>query len=121
MERAANRERATSLASARHMMYVMYMMVRKQLYLSAAQDRALKRRARALGVTEAEVVRAALDETLGARAHAEPERPGRARALASLLGRLDDVSRSRTAPIGRWSREELYDERERRWTRGRSA
>jgi hypothetical protein len=36
-------------------------MVRKQLYITRSQDRALKRRARELGVTEAEVIRRAID------------------------------------------------------------
>ena len=39
-------------------------MVRKQFYLAEAQDKALKRRAKALGVSEAEVVRRALDDAL---------------------------------------------------------
>ena len=39
-------------------------MIRKQLYIEEAQDKALKRRAKELGVTEAEVVRRALDEAL---------------------------------------------------------
>lgn len=39
-------------------------MVRKQLYIDPIQDAALKRRAKELGVSEAELVRRALDNAL---------------------------------------------------------
>jgi hypothetical protein len=39
-------------------------MIRKQLYLESHQDAALKRKARALGLSEAELVRRALDAAL---------------------------------------------------------
>ena len=103
-------------------MYVMYMMVRKQLYLEAAQDRALKRRARALGVSEAEVVRAALDMALtpGLMEHADPPRPGHERALRAVLEGCEEIARARTGPTLRWTREELYEERESRRSAARN-
>jgi len=44
-------------------------MVRKQLYLDETQDRELGRRARLLGVTQAELVRRALDDFLSGERH----------------------------------------------------
>jgi hypothetical protein len=38
------------------MMYTMYMMIRKQLYISDEDERALKERSTELGITEAELV-----------------------------------------------------------------
>lgn len=59
-------------------------MVRKQLYLTEDQDVALKRRAAEAGVSEAEVVRRALDMALrGGSRH--PWRPGRREAMADLV------------------------------------
>jgi hypothetical protein len=37
-------------------MYTMYMMIRKQLYISDEHERALKARSRELGITEVELV-----------------------------------------------------------------
>lgn len=39
-------------------------MIRKQLYISEAHERALKKRARELGISEAELVRRLLDRLL---------------------------------------------------------
>ncbi len=44
-------------------MYAMYV-VRKQLYIEERHERELERRAKALGVTEADIVRQALDTML---------------------------------------------------------
>jgi hypothetical protein len=96
------------------------MMVRKQLYLEARQDRALKRRAKALGVSEADVVRAALDAAL-----AEPGGtavallPTRERALASLLAGAKEIAASHRSAGPRYARDELYDERESRRARAK--
>jgi hypothetical protein len=95
-------------------MYVMYM-VRKQLYIEERQERALKRRAKALGISEADIVRKALDAALvdeGAlRSGAVPSR-----VLGDALKRATEFARTQ---IGgdepRYKRDELYDEREARW------
>ena len=82
-------------------------MVRKQLYLEERQERALKRRAAETGLSEAELVRQALDATLGASA-ATVVRPGRGEALERLRATWS-AGRSRLeAPF---DRAELYDER----------
>ena len=64
------------------MMYTMYMMIRKQLYISDEHERAPKARSTELGITEAELVRRMLDGLLldggpGLRGRA-PRRPWRA-------------------------------------------
>jgi hypothetical protein len=58
-------------------------MIRKQLYISEAQNEALKRRARALGVSEAELARRALDALLSEGSSAAS--PRRHEALDRLM------------------------------------
>jgi hypothetical protein len=62
-------------------------MVRKQLYIDLQQDALLKRKARELGLSEAEVVRRALDTALNERVN--PTVPSR-----SLLKELLDDARA---------------------------
>ncbi|MFA5569381.1 MAG: CopG family transcriptional regulator [Trueperaceae bacterium] len=90
-------------------------MIRKQLYLEEAQDKALKRRAKELGVSEAEVVRRALDESLSGerRTHVTARQ-----ALESFLERADHIARTNSFPEGyRFDRQALYEEDQRfkRW------
>ncbi|MDF1521547.1 MAG: hypothetical protein P1P87_01850 [Trueperaceae bacterium] len=58
-------------------------MIRKQVYLTEHQEHALKRRAAETGLSEAELVRRALDAILAAPTPAAP-RPGRTAALERL-------------------------------------
>ena len=91
-------------------------MVRKQLYLTPAQDRALKERARREHRSEADLVRQAVDLLLddGAKAQA---------AVGDLQRFADEVASTyptepRAPGEGRgWTRDGLYEEREARWTR----
>lgn len=97
------------------MMYVMYMtMVRKQLYIEEGQDRAIKRRAKALGISEAEVVRAALDAALAAEVtNAQPPLLDEDDPLEVALAlAAEDARRGHRLPPGGYRREELYAERE---------
>lgn len=90
-------------------------MIRKQLYLEETQDRALKVRARELGISEAELVRRALDAALRPRESAHLAAPRRA-ALTRLLGNAKRLAAAHRPPEGyRFDRDELYDEREGRW------
>lgn len=67
-------------------------MVRKQLYITTQQELALKERAARLAMTEAAIVRAALDDVLGT----SPEMtPGQAVALQAFL---DESKRVRGKP-----------------------
>ena len=90
-------------------------MIRKQLYLEEAQNRALKVRARELGISEAELVRRALDTALHARDSAQRIAPRRA-ALTQLVSNARRLAEAHHFPEGyRFKRDELYDEREDRW------
>ena len=90
-------------------------MIRKQVYLEERQDRLLKHRAKQRGVTEAEIIREALDraEISGSRG-GHVDDPAAGRKAISFMRSL--ARRHRKAPAGRsWSRESLYDERIGRW------
>lgn len=82
-------------------------MVRKQLYFEERQERALKRRAAETGLSEAELVRQALDAALGASA-AAVVRPGRGAALVRLSATWSAARSRLGAPFDRAA---LYDER----------
>ncbi len=89
-------------------------MVRKQLYLANDQERRLKRRARELGVSEAELVRRALEAALVDDAPTLP-RPDRDETVAGLLAAIDRIAHHSAFPPGwKFSRQEAYRERERR-------
>lgn len=85
-------------------------MVRKQLYIDSAQEGLLKSRAKRLGVTEAEVMRAALDAYFAAPGEAAPGWERLAAALEKRRAEPPLPERPR-----RWSREEIYEERESRF------
>jgi hypothetical protein len=56
-------------------------MIRKQLYIDPHRDAALKRKARELGLSEAELLRRALDAVLTETPKAMPARPSVLRTL----------------------------------------
>ena len=83
-------------------------MVRKQVYIEPRQDDLLKRQARSLGVTEAELIRRGLDAIcrvpqLGLR---DVQAWREAKALMEERLRLDVPQTGRA-----WTRDGLYDER----------
>lgn len=88
------------------MMYV----IRKQLYIEPYQEAALKRRARELGVSEAELVRRALDAALVGDP-ATLRHPGRAHAVERLVATLDRIARTGSVAPEAYDREDLYAER----------
>jgi hypothetical protein len=93
-------------------------MVRKQFYIRKRQDALLKLLAQARGLSEAEIIRQALERELSGA-------PGQ-QTLIGLSG-IDDFTRlalSKRSPDHkaepyRWNREEIYAERESRWLRDR--
>ena len=91
-------------------------MVRKQVYLGQEQDRVLKLRARERGVTEAQVIRDALDGP-GYGVRASTKAPGDPVAARKALAFMRSLTlRRRKTPTGRnWTRESLYEERLGRW------
>ena len=100
-------------------MYMMYNMVRKQLYIDERHERELKRRAKALGISEADIVRQALDAMLAGEQRGLVM-PGQRDALQAFLVRAGQfaVRSRRRSATPRFEREALYQERESRWGRG---
>ena len=82
-------------------------MIRKQLYLEAAQDAVLKQRAQELGMSEAALIRRCLD-SIGQQAWPLDQQAWDDE-LAFLQRRMQTVP-SR-AEHRHWTREELYAER----------
>lgn len=80
-------------------------MIRKQLYIDASQEALLKARAAAQGVSEADLVRQALDALLGGTG-----RPAVAEARWSRLMTMAEERRATTPSSARtWNREELHE------------
>lgn len=99
------------------MMYMMYnrIMVRKQLYIEEQQERALKNRAKALGVSEAELVRQALNYVLKEDAQT---RPSETTALNQLFTEADNITQTYSFEKNeQLDRQSLYeaDNRHNRW------
>jgi len=91
-------------------------MVRKQLYLEEQQDRALKRKAKGLGVSEAELVRRALDAALSI--NAQPKNAENSAVLSSLFDDADMIAKTYRFGEGHtFERQALYEEDKRhtRW------
>jgi hypothetical protein len=87
-------------------------MVRKQVYIEARQDAALKRRANELGVTEAELIRRGIDETLGG----DGEQARRLQIWEEEKAWIRKNRKMDVPQTGRgWTREDIYEERIRRF------
>ena len=91
-------------------------MVRKQVYIQRRQEAMLKRLSKALGLSEAEIIRRAIERELGGSS-LQPS-PRSSEALdqfirTALKHRVEDAKRE---PY-HWNRQELYEERESRWLR----
>jgi hypothetical protein len=91
-------------------------MVRKQIYIQKRQEAMLKGLSKALGLSEAEIIRRAIERELGGNT-SQPA-PRSTEALdqfirTALKRRVEDVPRE---PY-QWNRQELYEERESRWLR----
>lgn len=91
-------------------------MVRKQIYIQRRQDALLKRLSQARGLSEAEIIRQAIEREASG-ASAQPTPADRA-AWQSLIAFLEARQAAGKAyrPY-RWDREEIYTEREGRWLR----
>jgi len=89
-------------------------MVRKQIYLPRRQDRALKHMARERGVSEAEVIRQALERE--AESTASIPRGGMKawESILQFLQKRKEALPQKGKPVV-WNRQELYEKRESRW------
>jgi hypothetical protein len=98
-----------------NMMYMeveMSQKVRKQIYIEKRQQTLLRRLARTRGVSEAELIREAIDQQASSGAQSAPDPAAWAEARRLMLAMPAHGSapgRSRT-----WRREDLYEERLRR-------
>lgn len=92
-------------------MYMMYMAkVRKQLYIEERQEKLLRQRAKALGVSEAEIVRAAIDAALAPRRSSQ-HRDAIDRFVAGVEA---DVRAGHTWSEQSFDRDDAYRDRESR-------
>lgn len=83
-------------------------MIRKQVYIEPHQDRRLKMLAKALGVTEASLIRTSIDRGLEGLGEFRPD----PKAWKAVERRI--LALMRKGPVkGKraWTREELYDRR----------
>lgn len=91
-------------------------MIRKQVSIEPRHDRILKRRARQRGVSEAQIIREALDrvETVAVVCREVDEVAARqALEFMHALG----TSRRKAPRARTWTRESLYADRISRWTK----
>jgi hypothetical protein len=104
----------------------MAQMIRKQIYIGADHERFLKQRSSELGVTEAEVVRMAIDEAERqalAEAEEQAKHESRLAALENILTFIREhrmnPDHSSDDPQAGWvfNRDELYEERMERYGR----
>ncbi|TAK35416.1 MAG: hypothetical protein EPO21_06050 [Chloroflexota bacterium] len=83
-------------------------MVRKQVYIEPRQEELLKRRAKELGISEAELIRRGIDQI----AHMPSALPPSMQAWEEEKAFIRERMRMRVPQTGRtWTRDELYDER----------
>ena len=90
-------------------------MIRKQIYLPKRLDDSLKRLSKKRGVSEAEVIRQALEHesSAGNMLHHDSQA-----AVEAILRFSDErLALKEMAKPYTWNRDELYDERESRWNR----
>ena len=94
-------------------------MVRKQIYLQKHHDAMLKRLSKARGLSEAEIIRQAIEREV-AGTPSQPVSVDRS-AWQEFTAFLD--ARQQSAEAGRqpyrWNRDDIYTERESRWLHDR--
>ena len=90
--------------------------IRKHVYIKPVHERILKRRARDLGVTEAEVIRRGIEQL--ARSASAPTVTPDPSAWIEARRLIERRRRMKVPQTGRkWTREELYEERLGRYSR----
>lgn len=79
-------------------------MIRKQVYIEPRQERLLKERARRYRVTEADLIRQAIDRGLERTALSIPD----PEAWKAFKRRITPKKREPVRGVRRWTRDELY-------------
>jgi len=86
----------------------MSQMVRKQIYIRREQDERLKRKARELDVSEAELVRRGIETVLCTTSQEEIRKS----AWERLRAGMEERANLKVPQTGRtWTRDEIYEER----------
>ena len=83
-------------------------MIRKQIYIESRQDNSLKKQAHHLGVTEAEVIRRAIDRQMTSVRINTRDLKAWNREKAFIARRM---ARGYVSGVRRWKREDAYEER----------
>lgn len=93
-------------------------MVRKQIYLKKQQNSQLKKLSLSRGISEAELIRQAIErEAISGTGHYPPgDQTAWQELIAYLERRWSETGKGRPY---KWQRADLYDERESRWLRDR--
>jgi len=89
-------------------------MVRKQIYLPRRQNLALRRIAKERGVSEAEVIRQALEREADVKATTGRSGTGSWFEILRFVHERWESATPANKPV-EWGRQELYGERESRW------
>ncbi len=93
------------------------MMVRKQIYLPKRQNQVLKRLAKQRGISEAEVIRQALErEEQMSAPIVRDSKKAMDEIIAFVRSMRNRPELMQGEPV-RWNRQELYEERENRWAK----
>jgi pyrroloquinoline quinone (PQQ) biosynthesis protein C len=91
-------------------------MVRKQIYIEELHDRQLRRIAESRGISQAEVVRQAIDSQARGEGETGIVDPGAWQQAMAFMHSLQVIGVTERAPQ-RWQRDELYSERLKRHDR----
>jgi hypothetical protein len=87
-------------------------MIRKQVDIDERHEEKLKRLARERGVTEAEIIRDAIEHTENSQLPSQPiPDPEAVRQFFAFVRALEN------RPAPQWTRDSLYEERIGRWTK----
>ena len=90
-------------------------MVRKQIYIPKQQDARLKQLARQRGVSEAEIIRQALEHEVETSDAAALEQEKALESLIDFARALRERPEFQQGGFYQWNRQELYEDRENRW------
>ncbi len=83
-------------------------MIRKQIYLESHHDRILKQKASRLGITEAEVIRRAIEGQVASARMGDRDPQAWEREKRFIASRM---SKRRLPGVRRWKREDTHEER----------